>query len=191
MLFATFVTVPLLIIVNCVSEACGDSLNNVTNMSSLTRTHGSPTKIPILLPNNIKKKAPLNDSVIDWENDFKKCGKSVEPCVHHRQNDRNDSNTIKIGDSDLKPNSNETAEPRSKRKVRHQHDSPMSFLLTPHLCRCDENCTKFGDCCAAILTERLKKVPEDPHYRCANLLDSVNCQLIELLSFICMHLYVF
>lgn len=121
--------------------------------------HIESTQYPILIP-PIEHFTPeyltlQNESLIDWENGFKKCGNPVEGCPD------DDEVVARRKRNDLFE-SNSTASIPSR----------MDFKKFPSLCRCDENCTKFGDCCASVLAQ-IRQIPMDNLWRCRKLLDSV------------------
>lgn len=135
------------------------------------------TKYPILLPgrasNQIEFLVLQNESTIDWENGFKKCGNPVEGCPIE---------TINTVDEALTTNSTNINETSTGSKFL----TSIDFKEQPTLCRCDDQCMKYGDCCASILA-RKKKVPKDVYWRCEKLLNTVITIIIPkvILCIIC------
>lgn len=113
------------------------------------------TIYPILIPKYSSTPDSMvlsNESLINWEANFKRCGKPVEACPG---------------------GTNATSENDASAQNLTVKNSDDDFKTIPELCRCDDKCLKYGDCCATILTGE-KKIPEETYWRCNRLLTSVS-----------------
>lgn len=169
-MLASLLTVAILVCVNII---------NAENSPSVPETS---TEYPILIPKNTNKYPYLvefmelqNESLVDWENGFKKCGSPVEGCPNPN-NEQSSSNVTENHNASIAAVS-----------IEHLQD----FKDQPSLCRCDDECLRFGDCCTSVLA-KLKKIPKDNPWRCVRLLNSVSRYAIkhEIFLIKCVELYL-
>ncbi len=156
-MLASLLTVAILVCVNIINaENSPPFSENSTSFPEIS------TEYPILIPKNTHKYPNLvefvelqNESSVDWENGFKKCGSPVEGCP----------NPSADSSSNVTENQNASVAGFS---TEHLQD----FKEQPSLCRCDDECLRYGDCCTSVLAN-LKKIPKDIPWRCVRLLNSV------------------
>lgn len=143
-MLASLLTVAILVCVNIINAQNSDTFSE------------NSTKYPILTPKNPEFVELQNESSFDWENGFKKCGSPVEGCP----DPHNDQSSPHVTE-----NQNASVVGVS---LEHLQD----FKDQPSLCRCDDDCLRYGDCCTSVLA-KFKKIPKDNPWRCVRLLNSV------------------